>query len=376
MSTSDLFPAHSLWPFSRRAFLKGATASALAATTGLALAACGSSGEVKSSAPLAGEITIWDRSGDLATVFAATIPAFNKKYPQIKVNHMAVDVDSKLPSTLATGVDVPDGVFYEDSNLPTLASYYYDITEWIQPYVKDIVPFKLRVNTSNGRILGVPWDLDPGLLFYREDMLQEAGIDPASIETYDDLIAAAHKIQQKFGPQVKPIHLEQDPFLSLLWIEMFANQLRTSMVDAQGNLQINSAPYLKIMKFLNQVRSENLGTLAAYESPGDNAAVEDNQIAFYPWAIWAVYGPDLLYKKTKGKWRAMALPAWQQGEARGAVMGGSSFIIPKKATNPHLAWLYYEHLVFSPEGYQSVYGPNKVYPTGINTSLPSYLPAL
>jgi lactose/L-arabinose transport system substrate-binding protein len=72
----------------------------------------------------------------------------------------------------------------------------------------------------------------------------------------------------------------------------------------------------------------------------------------------------------------MPLPAWTKGGSRGAVMGGSSFIIPKKAKNPHLAWLYYEHLVFSPEGYQAVYGPNKIYPGGLNTSLPSYNPAL
>ncbi|WP_201379045.1 extracellular solute-binding protein [Ktedonobacter sp. SOSP1-52] len=157
---------------------------------------------------------------------------------------------------------------------------------------------------------------------------------------------------------------------------MFANQQGASMVDASGKLQLNSQAYLNIMNFLNRVRMENLGTRAAYFSPGDLAAIDADQVAFYPWAVWAVYGADLLFKKSKGKWRAMPLPAWTKGGARGAVMGGSSFIIPKKAKNPHLAWLFYEHLVFSKEGYSAVYGPNKIYPGGINTSLPSYLPAL
>ncbi|QBD75111.1 extracellular solute-binding protein [Ktedonosporobacter rubrisoli] len=361
--------------FSRRSFLKTA-ATAFAASGGLGLGACGSSLSGTGKNGTSGTVTIWDRSGDLFQVFDATIASFNKKYPDITVKHVPVDVDSKLPSTLATGVNVPDGAFYEDNNLPVLAAHYYDITDWIQPYTKDIVPFKLRVNTHNGRIFGIPWDLDPGLLYYREDMLQGAGVDPASIETYDDLIAAAHKLQEKFGPTCKPIHLEQDPGVSQLWVEMFANQQGVSMVNEEGKLQIDSQPYLNIMNFLNRVRTENIGTRAVYISPGDVAAVENNQIAFYPWAIWAVYGPDLLFKKTRGKWRAMPLPAWKKGGARGAVMGGSSFIIPKKAKNPHLAWLFYEHLVFSPEGYTHVYGPNKIYPGGLNTSLPSYLPAL
>ncbi len=362
---------------SRRTFIKHTSTGALAVTGGLGLAACGSpAGTGGSANSLSGTITIWDRSGDLFQVFDATIATFNKKYPNIKVKHVAVDVDAKLPSTLNTGVNVPDGSFYEDNNLPILSSHYYDVTDWIQPYARDIVPFKLRVNTHNGRVYGIPWDLDPGLLYYREDMLKDAGVDPASIATYDDLITAAHTIQQKFGPNVKPIHLEQDPGLTQLWVEMFANQQGTSMVDEQGKLQITSAPYLNIMRFLKRVRDENIGTREVYFSPGDIAAIENNQVAFYPWAVWAVYGADLLFKKTKGKWRAMPLPAWTKGGARGAVMGGSSFIIPKKAKNPHLAWLYYEHLVFSPEGYRAVYGPNKIYPGGINTSLPSYNPAL
>jgi lactose/L-arabinose transport system substrate-binding protein len=372
-TTSASFPA----PISRRSFLKTTAASALFAAGGLGLAACGQSAPATTGGnSLSGEIVIWDRSGDLFQVFDATIASFNKKYPKIRVKHVAVDVDAKLPTTLTTGVNVPDGAFYEDNNLPVLASHYYDITDWIQPYVKDIVPFKLQVNTHNGRILGIPWDLDPGLLFYREDLLQKISVDPKTIETYDDLIAAAHTVQDKLGSKVKPIHLEQDPGLTQLWVNMFANQQGVSMVDAQGKLQIDSAPYLNIMNFLKKVRDEGIGTRAVYFSPGDVAALDGSQEIFYPWAVWAVYGPEFLLKKTKGLWRAMPLPAWTKGGARGAVMGGSSFIIPKKAKNPHLAWLYYEHLVFSSEGYQAVYGPNKIYPGGLNTSLPSYTPAL
>ncbi|GHO99756.1 sugar transporter [Reticulibacter mediterranei] len=378
MSTQpDTTSASSPTPISRRSFLKTTAASTLFAAGGLGLAACGQSAPATTGGKsLSGEIVIWDRSGDLFQVFDATIASFNKKYPDIKVKHVAVDVDAKLPSTLTTGVNVPDGAFYEDNNLPVLSSHYYDITDWIQPYVKDIVPFKLQVNTHNGRILGVPWDLDPGLLFYREDLLQKVSIDPKTLETYDDLIAASHTLQDKLGPKVKPIHLEQDPGLTQLWVNMFANQQGVSMVDKDGKLQIDSPQYLNIMNFLKKVRDEGIGTRAVYQSPGDVAALDGGLEIFNPWAVWAVYGPELLLKKTKGLWRAMSLPAWTKGGSRGAVMGGSSFIIPKKAKNPHLAWLYYEHLVFSPDGYQAVYGPNKIYPGGLNTSLPSYTPAL
>lgn len=318
-----------------------------------------------------GEIVIWNRSGDLFQVFDATIAGFNQKYPKITVRHEAVDINAKLAPTLTTGANVPDGSFCEDVNIPTLAEHFYDITDWMQPYVSDSVPFKIRVNSQNGRIIGIPFDLCPGLLFYREDLLAKASVDPSKIATYDDLITAAKEVQAKLGASVRPIHLEQSPFLTQLWVEMFANQQGVSLVDAEGKLQINSEPYLRIMSWIKKVLDEGVGLRAEYFSPGDIAAIEADQVAFYPWAIWFVYGPENLFKSSKGLWRAMPLPAWQPGGKRGGNMGGSSFIIPKKARNPQLAWLFYEYLMFTPEGYRAVYGPNKIYPGGISTSLPS-----
>ncbi len=361
---------------SRRTLLKGAAAGTFMATAGSVLAACGGGTASTASGSASGTVTIWDRAGDLYQVFHATIPSFNKKYPNIKVNHVAVDVDAKLPSTLITGVNVPDGAFYEDNNTPTLSSHYYDLTDWMQPYTDQCVPFKVKVNTYNGRIKGIPFDLDPALLYYRADILEQQGIDPNSIKTYDDLLKVAQTLQNKLGPKVKQIHVEQDPGNSELWVNMFANQQGQGMVDSSGKLQINSQPYLTALTWIQEVMKRGLGTHVALFSPDHIAAWENGQEIFIPYAIWAVYGLDVLIKKTTGKWKAMQLPAWTAGGNRASVMVGSSFIIPQKAKNPHLAWLWYEHLMFSPEGYKAVFGPNKIYPKGINTLLPSYKPAL
>lgn len=71
----------------------------------------------------------------------------------------------------------------------------------------------------------------------------------------------------------------------------------------------------------------------------------------------------------------MPLPAWESGGARSGAMGGASFILPREGENSELAWLFYEFLMFDEAGYTAVYGPNEVYPGGLNTSIPSYLPA-
>jgi lactose/L-arabinose transport system substrate-binding protein len=368
---------------SRRRLLRGLGAASVAGglaglTTGCAPSNSGGGqplGVPSFTAPPSGEITIWDRSGDLFKVFDKAIATFTARYPQVKVNHMAVEINAKLPNTLITGADVPDGAFYDDALVPGIAPHLYDLTKLIEPYRADIAPYKLGVATIEGRVVAVPWDLDPGLLFYREDVLQQAGVDPARIATYDDLLAAARTVKAKF-PSSKPIHLEGNEFLGQLWIDMFANQQGAGMVDASGKLVLNSPPYLRVLQWLDRVRAEGLGTLAKYFEPTDVATLDNGTQVFVPWAQWFVFGPQQLLKETKGKWRATQLPAWQAGGARAGVMGGASFVIPAKAKNPQLAWLLYEHLTFRKDGYTAVYGPNDVYSGGLNTSVPSYLPAL
>ena len=47
-------------------------------------------------------------------------------------------------------------------------------------------------NTVGGRLLGMPWFTDAGLLYYRRDLLERHGLQPPA--TWDDLAAAARTV--------------------------------------------------------------------------------------------------------------------------------------------------------------------------------------
>lgn len=367
-----------------RASLRGGAVT-VAAVVALGLAGCGpdiGSGENADSdllqAPAAdspsGEITIWDREGDLFEVFDAAIAAFNEKYPDIVVHHEAVDIGSKLQNTLITGTDVPDGVFLDDSLVAGYAEHLWDLSDVLGPYLPDIAQQKVDVNSLDGGIYGVPFDLDPGLLFYNATALEAARVDAEAIETYDDLLDAAREYKAAV-PDAGPIHLEQSPFLGQLQLEMYASQLGTSLADENGELRLDSPEYEQILGFLDTVQQEGLGTRAEYLGPTDIETLEAAKQVFYPWAIWFDFAPQQLLPETSGDWRAMPLPAWEEGGARSGAMGGASFILPRDGENAELAWLFYEFLMFDEAGYTAVYGPNEVYPDGLNTSIPAYEPA-
>ncbi|WP_033337822.1 extracellular solute-binding protein [Catenuloplanes japonicus] len=372
-------PIHSA--LTRRSLLRGAAGAGALAAAGGALAACGGTDNssptaltASDSGPLSGSITIWSRSGDLFKVFDAAIAKFRAANPGVTVDHQAVDIDAKLANTLISGAGVPDGSFWDDAKIAGQAEHLYDLSALIAPYRDQIAPQKLSVNTVDGKVFGVPWDLNPGLLYYRADLLEQAGVDPAGLATYDDLLTASRALRER-NAQAKPIHLDADPFLGQLWLEMLANQQGTSLSDDKGALRLDSPEYRRIFTWIKQAVDDKLVTHTPYLKPADLAALEDGTQAFVPWAIWFDFAPQTLLSRTKGLWRAAPLPAWTPGGARSGAMGGSSFVIPAKAKNPELAWRLYEFMTVKTDGISSVYGPSATYPGGLNTSIPAYLPA-
>src|SRR6185312_13260866 len=125
-----------------------------------------------------------------------------------------VPATPSLAAHLVTGVDVPDGIFFiEDAYLGRFAPNLYDVTSAVAPYAKKIAPYKLAVSKQLGKTVGIPWDVDPAFLIYREDIVAQAGVDISKIVTYDDLIAAAQTVKEKVPSCTGPLYfLDADGF--------------------------------------------------------------------------------------------------------------------------------------------------------------------
>lgn len=369
---------------SRRSVLKGAGALAATFAAGSALAGCATPGGATSPKTLAsvdptkakGDITLWMRDDDLLKVMRTVVPDFNALYPNVNVKLVGVDVGTKLPPALASGSGLPDGSFYEDNNIGAQADHLYDLTSLMAKYRADTVGFKLDVATYDKRLVGVPWDTDPGLLYYNNNVLDGAGVDPASLTTYDQLLTAASAIKSR-NAKALPIPLEQDPTLSMLWFNMFLNQQQGhGLVDSSGKLALDSAASRKTLEWIRAVADEGLGARQKFASTAQVAMLDNGTLSLMPWAVWFIFLPQSGLKKTVGQWRMANLPAWTEGGARSGVMGGSSFVIPAKAKNPELAWLFYEFACYNPKGYGRMFSANTVYPSGLNTVVPSVKSAL
>ncbi|MFN8480529.1 MAG: extracellular solute-binding protein [Kouleothrix sp.] len=131
---------------------------------------------------------------------------FNKLYPNVTIKYepQPDNFQTKIKADFA-GSTEPD-VFYLDSSLMTalapndlllpLDDAMTEAGVKTSDYVGDLV----TLFQQNGKTYALPKDQGSLALFINNDIAQKAGVDPASLKTWDDVTAAAKKMTSGDGP--------------------------------------------------------------------------------------------------------------------------------------------------------------------------------
>ncbi len=190
--------------------LKKVAAFAMAAVLAFGLVGCGSSGSSKSaSSKNSKKITVWawDEAFNIkAAKEAAEIYKGIDKDAEINVVTMAQDdIVAKLNTSLSSKSydGLPDVVLIEDYRIQGyLQSYedeFYDLSSVIKN--DDFAEYKTGVNNINGKVYGVPFDSGVAGLFYRTDILEQAGYKADDLKdiTWEKYIEIGKKVKEKTG---------------------------------------------------------------------------------------------------------------------------------------------------------------------------------
>ncbi len=152
-------------------------------------------------APAAEPVTIHmlvrpDEGGNIAK-FAAQFEA--ETGIKVVVDEVAwSDISNKTLTTLAAGGGGYDIVFMPSADAVKLVAggWFEPITDLIPDAQKaDWTPAVLDFYTYDGKLMGMPWYAGGAHMVYNKDILAKAGVDPASIVTWDDFMAACKTIK-------------------------------------------------------------------------------------------------------------------------------------------------------------------------------------
>lgn len=307
------------------------------------------------SGNLSGTVTVW--SWDVAAkALQSTVPSFNKKYPNVKVN--VVDLgnqntyDRGLAGCAAGGADLPDVYSIENNEAEVFWARFPDCftdlnTLGADKLAANFPAFKWTELTANGKRYAMPWDSGPVVMFYRRDLYQQAGVNPGAITTWDDFIAAGRKVNAKFGNGVKMATISngQDDE----WFRMLANQNGCFYFDNEARQVTVAQP--GCVAALNTVkRLYDANVVATGDWGGQITNIKAGKTASALYGAWyegtiRTNAPD-----QKGKWGVFPMPASRAGGVRAANLGGSALAIPSGSRNKAAAYAFVQHALGTTEG--------------------------
>jgi len=224
-------PAPFSTPFRRRNLLKAALGGAAVLGTGSLLAGCGGDDEPSSSGTggnaggSPATVRMWSWYGEQKDEFPKLVKAFQEKNPNIKVeNRVFGTPDQYLPALqAAVAAGDPPEIFAPHTRALTYGTggISADLKAALgDDFLSDFFDSANQEYTLDGKQYAIGWMAQTFGIFYNPEILSKAGVDPESLETWDDLMAAAPKIKavDKFGLSIScnPTTSSLDFFLPLL----------------------------------------------------------------------------------------------------------------------------------------------------------------
>ncbi|NUP50277.1 MAG: sugar ABC transporter substrate-binding protein [Catenulispora sp.] len=296
-------------------------------------------------AKIDGTVTIW--SWDVAAkALQRLAPAFEQAHPGTKIDVVDIGYDNaydKITVGLKSGAGLPDILQVEgpkmQSYIGTFPTGFYDLTTLAAPLKGQFNAAAWRTGSDDkGKTYALPWDIGPVGVFYRTDLFQQAGVDPASIKTWDDYIAAGVQIKAKTGKKL----LVVDPTGDSTFAVMLQQQGQGYFKD--GKIAVNTPAAVKAMTVMKELNDKGL---VDYEKGWDAlvSATKDGKVATTPTAAWWSGTLTDEMKELQGKFDVMPLPAFADGGVRTANNGGSLLSISAQSKNSATAWAFIQFML-------------------------------
>ncbi len=321
---------------------------------------------------LTGEVTYWTFTGE--ELNTKIIEAFNKDYPNINIKPVSLEfgaMHDNLQTTLAAGNGAPDVALVEQGQFPRymvgdlledLLQPPYDAGRY-QEYVSDY-SWERWKSVDGKQLLGMPWDVTPGVWFYRADIYEEMGLpsDPEELGIFlrepENVLMAAQT-------------LAANGKFMFEWRDSPAIQYGDAIgyYDSEMNWVRNDEKMAELLDFVK--RGNQLGwapQMSVLFSDEGKQLVSQGKVASFPVGNWAARELKNIFPEQAGKWRATTLPL-----GLNVGLGGSTFVIPSQSQNKEAAWAFVEWMNLSEDAWK-IWVEDSIQPAWKHiTELPWYI---
>lgn len=305
-----------------------------AAATGLS--ACDGSGDGRT------RLRFW-AMGSEATNVGQILPEFERLNPDIRVEVQALPwtaAHQKLLTAYA-GASLPDVSQVGNTWVSEMTAI--GAISPMPPAAADLLtdqfPAVLDTNRINGRAMATPWYVDTRLIFYRTDLLRQAGYE-AMPGDWASWKQAMHAVKRVVGPDKYAVLLPLNEFEQLLTFGLQGDAPLLKDQDTRGNFSTPS--FIAALEFYKSLFDEGLAPVAsAAQISNVWTEFERGWFSFYfsgPWTIG-----DFKDRLSPGvQWMTAGVPG-PTGPGASAP-GGSSLVVYSSSPHQEAAWKLVRYL--------------------------------
>ncbi|MEE1674601.1 extracellular solute-binding protein [Agarivorans aestuarii] len=281
----------------------------------------------------------------------SAIPLYKKLHPEVEIKLVSLaygDHHNAMTTALATGGNLPDvmgieygyiGRFAASGGLEDLRAAPYSAEQYEKLFSKFTVPL---ATGGSGTLAAIPADIGPGALFYREDILEKAGVTKEDLtKDWDSYIAAGKKIKEATGSYL----VSSATDIKDIVIRSGLKDGQGIYFDADNTITVESDRFKEAFRLAKAVREAGIDAQVGAWSSEWTEGLRRGTIASQMMGAWL--GGHLngwIAPESKGLWRSSHLPAGAY-----ASWGGSFYGIPKKAKNKEAAWEFIKFMTLNKE---------------------------
>jgi len=292
--------------------------------------------------------------GDAATSYGELVDNFTEKTGiEIEIIYAPESATDNLTQQLqflgAQSADID--VFQIDVIWPgMLADHATNLYDYIpKEEIESHFPAIIENNTVDGKLVGIPWFTDAGMLYYRTDLLEKYGYDGAP-KTWDELEEMAKTIQD--GERAEG----DDSFWGFVWqgnnyegltcdaLEWQISEGGGQIIEPDGTITINNpAAAVAFNRAKGWVDNISPPGSTTYQEEDARGVWQSGKAAFmrnWPYAYQLGNSDD---SPIKGKFDATVLPQGAGGRS-GATLGGWQLMVSKYSKNIDAAALFARYM--------------------------------
>lgn len=247
------------------------------------------------------------------------------------------EVRQQVMMTLTSGSnqDLPTAISTFPVSMQVLAEngVLKDLTEYVEPYLDEFIDGAFDQATFNGRIYGIPYALQPKMLFYNNDIFEEYNIDPSRMATMDGYLEVGEELKQKSNGAVYLSYVDPGNYTWRYWFR------RGLMPQAGGRIwsddgssvvfDTDPGTRLAFETFQTMFEGGMLYNAATFQPAQYEAAREGKIATFYLESFWDSYLRGNLADMS-GAWRCMPAPVFEEVGTAGAQAIGMYCVINKE----------------------------------------------